>query len=705
MRALEPDLEDVLDRDGVKVGYAVWGDGPVTVVFAPAWLPVDSRLWKAQVPYLSRYFRIITVEPRGNGRSDRSRDPADYADVDQADDLVAAMDAVGVDRAVVVGLSLGVWRSILAVTRHPERFEAMIALSSTIPHLLDDKAARPVAESAFEMVRDTYEGWDKYNRHFWREHYHEFLEFFFGTVISEPYSTKQIEDCVSWGLGSDGEILGAAQDGSLSVHSRREMEALIGEISCPVLVIHGDDDVCQPYAAGERFAELTGAPLFTIGGGGHALGGRHPVTINRWIRDFVQALRPPVAAPRRWTRALKRGRRVLYLSSPIGLGHARRDIAIAQELRARHPDVVIDWLAQHPVTAMLAARGEAVHPASRLLASESAHWESESAEHDLHAFQSVRRMDEILVANFMVFADLIEQERYDLWVGDESWEVDFFLHENPELKRTPYVWMTDFVGWLPMPDGGPAEQALTADYNAEMIEQIARFPRVRDRALFIGNPDDIVPDRFGDALPAIRDWTERHYDFTGYVTGFDPAEVADRDELRARFGWSADDRVCMVTVGGTGVGEHLLRRAIAAHPHAAKRIAGLRTVVVTGPRIDPASLPNPPGLELHPYMPDLHLRLAACDLAVVQGGLSTAMELTAAGRPFIYVPLDHHFEQQIHVPHRLSRYGAGRRVDYADATPQRLADAMVDELARPVTYRAVESGGAARAAAFLAELL
>ena len=141
-------------------------------------------------------------------------------------------------------------------------------------------------------------------------------------------------------------------------------------------------------------------------------------------------------------------------------------------------------------------------------------------------------MDEILLANFMVFDDLVREEQYDLWIGDEAWEIDYYLHENPERKRAAYVWLTDFVGWLPMADGGEREAFLTADYNAEMIEQIARFPRVRDRALFVGNPDDIVPDGFGPDLPLIRDWTEEHYDFAGYVTGFDPARLGDRARAR-----------------------------------------------------------------------------------------------------------------------------------------------------------------------------
>ena len=44
-------------------------------------------------------------------------------------------------------------------------------------------------------------------------------------------------------------------------------------------------------------------------------------------------------------------------------------------------------------------------------------------------------MDEILVANFMVFHDLVSETDYDLWIGDEGWEIDYYLHENPEQKR------------------------------------------------------------------------------------------------------------------------------------------------------------------------------------------------------------------------------------------------------------------------------
>lgn len=358
------------------------------------------------------------------------------------------------------------------------------------------------------------------------------------------------------------------------------------------------------------------------------------------------------------------------------------------------------------MTAFLETAGEQVHPASAWLASESGHIEREAGEHDLHAFQAIRRMDEILVNNFMVFDDVVRGEHFDLVVADEAWDVDHHLHENPELKRFAFAWMTDFVGWLPMPEGGEAEAALTADYNAEMIEQRARYHRIRDRSIFVGSPEDVVPRSFGPGLPDIREWTRANFDFARYVTGFDPATLADRDGLRSELGYAADQPLCVVTVGGSGVGEPLLRRVLDAVPLARRSVRDLRFVVVAGPRIDPRTLPRRRGVTVRGLVPDLHRHLAAADLAVVQGGLTTCMELTASRRPFLYVPLRHHFEQNFHVRHRLERYGAGRCVPYEDACdPDALAARIVTDLGRDVDYLPVESDGASRAAALLADLL
>jgi pimeloyl-ACP methyl ester carboxylesterase/predicted glycosyltransferase len=706
MRARYPDTEGFIERDGVKVGYEVFGQGEPALVFAPADAIVHSRAWKAQVPYLARTFRVVTIDPRGNGRSGRPQSSQAYADTEFVADTIAVMDTVGVGQAVLIGECISAWRALLTAVLHPGRVLGVVTVGLSAPFLTPPLPPR--AKYDFEEVYDTDEGWAKETRDYWRRDWRGYLEFLFAELLPEPHSTKQREDCVGWAMDTTVETYLAHEYGPLSSSSRAETEAILARVGCPVLAIHGDQDRCEPWARSERLAALTGGELLLLAGTGGVPNAREPVVVNRAIRDFAERFRPVPPVRRTWTRPLNRPKRVLYASSPIGLGHARRDLAIADELRKLRPGLEVHWLAQHPVTELLRRRSELIHPASAFLASESSHIESEAAEHDLHAFQAVRTMDEILISNFMVFADLTRDEPFDLVVGDEAWDIDYFLHENPELKRSPYAWMTDFVGWLPMPDGGAAERALTGDYNAEMIEQIARFPSLRDRSVFVGNADDVGPYEFGDGLPAIRGWVERNYEFSGYVSGFDPAEVADRDTLRTRLGYRPGEPVCVVTVGGSGVGAGLLRRAVTAFPAARRLVPGLRMIVVTGPRIDPASLATPEGpdgLDVRGYVPDLYQHLAACDLAVVQGGLTTTMELTASQRPFIYVPLRHHFEQTFHVRHRLDRYGAGRCLEYEQTMPEVLAQAIADEIARPVCYRPVETDGAARAAASLAELI
>jgi pimeloyl-ACP methyl ester carboxylesterase/predicted glycosyltransferase len=709
MKAREPDADGYVETDGVKVHYEVHGQGGPTILLLPTWTIVHKRFWKAQVPYLARHFRVVVFDGPGNGLSDRPLDPDAYHHDAEVAHAVAVLDATGTDRAVVVGLSLGGCRALQLAAEHDDRVLGIVLIGASVP-ILDSPgghASPPVDPSTLPksriplLERDPMEHWAKYSAAYWAEHHEDFLWFFFGMCFPEAHSTKQIEDAVAWGLDTAPDVLIA--QGRSPWPSRETAEQWCAAIACPVLLIHGDRDLISPLARAKRIAELTGGEMVTLEGSGHIPLGRDPVQLNHLIRDFASRFTPP--ATRTWTQARRRPRKVLYLSSPIGLGHARRDVAIAQALRQRHEDVRIDWLAQHPVTRVLEGAGERLHPASRWLANESRHIEEEAGEHDLHCFEALRRMDEVLVNNFMVFDDVVSDEHYDLVIGDEAWEVDHFLHENPELKRFGYVWLTDFVGYLPMPDDDARGRLVTADYNAEMIAHVERYPRLRDRAIFVGNPGDIVPKRFGPDLPEIRDWTEQHYDFSGYITGIDPGSAADKARLREELGWQPEERVCVVTVGGSGVGAHLLRRVGEAYDAARDVVPGLRMVVVTGPRLDADVLPPRPGLEVLTFVPDLYRHLAACDLAVVQGGLTTTMELTAAGTPFIYVPLRHHFEQNFHVRHRLDQYGAGRCLEYADLTPDTLARAIAEELGRAITYRPVESDGADRAAGLIADLL
>jgi pimeloyl-ACP methyl ester carboxylesterase/predicted glycosyltransferase len=702
MRAKLPDSEGLVERDGVKLHYEVYGQGPQTMVFLPPWSIVHSRVYKAQLPYFSERFRCVAYDARGNGKSDRPVQAAAYALDNFLADAIAVMDATDTGEGILVGLSQGAFHACALAAYHAERVKAAVLVGTVAtigpgyPYL---------TPRHFTAERERFEGWDKFNRAYWLAQYPDFAEHFIRNICSEPHSTKQIEDGVVWAGETTGPVLVKTVEARSITPKYDVGEAMYRKIRCPLLLIHGDNDQIQPYARAQLVAELTGAELFTVPGGGHNPLGRFPAKCNDLINDFLDRRLGIPAPSRKRGKAAARAKKALYLSSPIGLGHGRRDVAITRELRKLHPDLEVDWLAQDPVTRLLDASGETIHPLSARLASESRHIELESGEHDLNAFQAIRRMDEVLAHNFMIFQDAVDEGSYDLVIADEAWDIDHHWHEHPELKRAKLAWFTDFVGYVPMPSGGDREAFLTTDYNAEMIEHIERHPQVRDRAIFVGSPEDIVPLSFGKDLPAMRDWVPRHFEFAGYIIGEHPQAFGSRAELRHRLGYRHDERVCIVTVGGSGVGAHLIRRILQSWPMVHAKLPELRMIVVAGPRIDPSSLDAPAGVEVRAFVSDLDRHLAACDLALVQGGLTTCMELTAAGTPFLYFPLRNHFEQNFHVAHRLDRYGAGRRMEFATSTPDSIAEAMLAAVHAPTRSRPVEADGAARAARMLADLI
>jgi pimeloyl-ACP methyl ester carboxylesterase/predicted glycosyltransferase len=687
MRGRQPDVAGTVDVDGTTIAYEFFGDGDIVLLLQPTWCVVHSHVWKMQVPYLSRHYRVVTWDGPGNGGSSRPSDPEPYTAEAHVRYALAVLDTLGVQRAIAVASSGGTHRTLQLAAGHPERISAVVFIGP-LNHLID-RRPNEVSDALMSGELD------------------RFLELFMAAAFAEPHSTKAIADGIEWGHGTTVQILVTSRVAD-TPSDRSAYRALCASIEQPVLVVQGTEDRLTPQEHGAGLAEAIGenARVVLVEGGGHRTDLRDPVRFAQILRDFVDSVTGAREPSSNWTRATSRSKRVLMVSSPIGLGHARRDLAIARELRVLRPGVQIDWLAQDPVTRVLDAASETVHPASAALVNECAHWTTESGEHYLHAFHAWRRMDEILTANFMVTNEVLESASYDLVIGDEAWEVDHFLHENPELKRTAYAWLTDFVGWLPMPEGGADEERLTSDYNLEMIDQIERFPRVRDRAIFVGDPEDVVGRPFGPGLPEIRAWTQERFQFAGYVADLEPITADERLRLREEIGFAPHEKVCVATVGGSGIGTSLLRRVIDSASLVRQKLPEFRLVAVAGPRIDPSVLDGAyAGVDVHGMVPELHRYLAACDVAVIQGGLTTAMELTALGRPFLSFPLGGHFEQRFHVPHRLRRYRAGRQMEYASTAADEIAATILEELDRVVDHVPVATDGAVRAAAMLADLI
>ena len=359
MRARQPDREGHVESHGTRIFWEEHGQGERAVLFIPPWQIVDSRVWKLQIPYFARYFRTLTFDAPGTGRSDR---PATGYDHDRmADHARAVLDAAGVERASLVCLSRSTWPGAILAAR------ARRAGRAAGPHRDDAgrrAARRPRRSSsgvtsprggtsstpttgARTTASSSSSSWPRSSR--------------------EPHSTKAREDGVAWGLGTTPEILIA----TVREWSCRSSAAeLLARVHAPTLIIHGTEDAVRPFRARRaRARRHRGLGAHAVRGLGSLPPGPRPGPLQpgrpRLPRAAGAAARPGAG---RWPGR----RRALFVSSPIGLGHSLRDVAIARELRAQQPDLEIHWLAQDPVTRVLEARGETVHPASRLLAGESA---------------------------------------------------------------------------------------------------------------------------------------------------------------------------------------------------------------------------------------------------------------------------------------------------------------------------------------------
>ena len=215
-RARYPDAEGYVERDGVRVFYEVYGEGEPTILFVPPWSLVHSRCWKMQLPYFARHCRAIAFDPRGNGKSDRPTTSDAYSESEHAADALAVLDATGTEQAFVVTLSLGAQRSLVLAAEHPERVQGIVFIAPSLPLA----PSHHYRDLPFDDPLDTDEGWAKFNAHYWRRDYPGFVEFFISQCVTEPHSTKQIEDAVGWGLETDAETLftlsSGPQQGSLS---------------------------------------------------------------------------------------------------------------------------------------------------------------------------------------------------------------------------------------------------------------------------------------------------------------------------------------------------------------------------------------------------------------------------------------------------------------------------------------------------------
>ncbi|MBN2344943.1 MAG: hypothetical protein JXO51_01035 [Candidatus Aminicenantes bacterium] len=394
--------------------------------------------------------------------------------------------------------------------------------------------------------------------------------------------------------------------------------------------------------------------------------------------------------------------KILFISGSIGLGHIFRDLAIVRELRRLHPGTGIQWLAAGPAAQELKNAGEELLPEAVGMANENLAAEESAPDKGFR----LNLLKFLILArggwkqNVEVFKQVMAKRKFDLVVGDETYEISIAIKENPGIKTAPYAVIYDFVGMEAMTHS-PIEQLGVYLWNRVWAKAYKQTSKLIDAYLFVGEADDIPNSKLGFLLPGRREWArDRKLKYLGYILPFDPLQLGDRQALRARLGYGKEPLV-VAALGGTAVGRNLLELCGQAFPLARKKIARLRMVLVCGPRLDPKTVQAPEGTEIKGYVPNLYEHFAASDLAIIQGGGTATLELTALRRPFLYFPLEGHFEQSKYVAERLARHRAGKRMDFSRTTPELLAAEIENNIGKEATWPPIATDGASKAAQIL----
>jgi UDP-N-acetylglucosamine:LPS N-acetylglucosamine transferase len=399
-------------------------------------------------------------------------------------------------------------------------------------------------------------------------------------------------------------------------------------------------------------------------------------------------------------------KKILFISGSVGLGHVSRDLAMAEELRRQNPDVEVSWLAASPASEVLKNARERLLPEADQWANDNIPAEDASKGGAFHL--SVLKY--LLLArkewenNVEVFRKVTSKERFDLIIGDETYEISVALKKGHLLKVAPFVMVYDFVG-LDSMTKNPMEKLGVYTWNKIWAKGYKTPSRYVDLTIFIGEEEDIPDTKLGFLLPNRRVWARaRSLQCVGYVLPFQSEEYADKGKIRERLGYGKE-RLIICSIGGTSVGKDLLELCGRAAPIVRRTMPDIRMILVCGPRLTANSLSIPDGVEVREYVPKLYEHFAASDLAIIQGGGTTTLELTALRRPFLYFPLEGHFEQQLHVAGRLARHGAGIKLMYPETTPEILAENIISHIGREAAWRPIPTNGAQKAAQLLNQLL
>lgn len=399
---------------------------------------------------------------------------------------------------------------------------------------------------------------------------------------------------------------------------------------------------------------------------------------------------------------------ILFISGSFGLGHIFRDIEIANAVRNSLPDTSFTWLSSEPALSVLRAKKEKIH-------SNIENWSDETGRLEYLYESNAGKKSRINLAeyflksrsdwnkNVRIFNEIMNNENFDLAIGDESFDLAIAIRDKKIKIEQPFVIMHDFIGADSMTKS-PFEKIITYKINRGWAKGNKHIVPKSMTRIFIGVPED-VPDRnFGFLLPNRRKSANKSYHFTGYILPFNPDNYKNKDIIRKELGYG-NESLIVCSVGGTHIGKSILDLSCRSYNLIKRKIPDAKMILVKGPHIKEELENVPAGAETKKYIPELYKLFAASDISIVQGGSTTTLELTALNKPFIYFPVEGHFEQQLHVAPRLERLNAGIKMQYKNTTPESLAETVISNIGKAMHYKEIPLNGARNAADVITDLL
>lgn len=672
-RILEMNLIDSMNS---KFSYMTYGlPSSPALLLMPSWYLLNNSHWKMLIDYLKIHFYVISFSPS----NDQSIDHIEHVAIKNfeqiVDSAIILLDYLKIKQAHLVGFFSSCAYAISLARAHKECILSIALINNPYEFYLKS-SYKPQSNILYQR----YSLWKRWQYDNPSANSLTKGKMFFKIVLKELSHYPLNEHIIGCSKIVDIDFLEKTTNTSFALPAINS-SLLTQSINCPVIQIQGELDPFFEFGIYDQICNKNNNIKYTIiNDAAHMPHFFSPVKVNKLLYNFF--INNFVCDVNSTSDSNKDKYKALYIPSPVGLGHVQRDLALANELRKK-VDIDIEWLIPNgPARAVLEEKGEIINSHSSTLQSILHKMVESSNNHEMNFFGNWRKSESLRIANFMTFLKAVEETKFNLLIGDEAWEVDHYLHKNPKLKNAPFVFLTDFIGWLPIDNCCESDEAkITEEYNYEMIKMIEHNPKIRDKALYIGHYFDITKEKFGHNLPSIREWAKENFEEVGYLYSFDQKKYKDDCNLYYELGLEPGENFIIISVGGTIVGQSLLQKAIKAWQHVYKIMPNLHCVVVTGPsiKLDQTSF-DIPNLVIKRYISDAHRYFAIADLGVVQGGLGTTMELSICKRPFLYFPLKGHCEQLYHVNHRLKMYNSGKCLAWDTTDDYSLAQQIIEGL-------------------------